>query len=159
MEHITLSIAEIVKILNKGYYKGADVSYINFRSDKGLNTLQIELGFSNPYIFVFSEERFKIHKNNCSRPQIDVSDATIVFSQSVNNYNNHFKSIVSILNKSKKDASFEIILFNDCDLYRNLDITSHEMYLNLFDSKDRLERHLVEKFVGKQNGASPLYFF
>lgn len=157
METIVLSIKEIAKILNKGYYKGSDVAYINFRAIKGLEGMQIELGFDNYYLLVVSEEKFDIRVNKFLN--LDLSSSSFVFGERLSNGSNHLKSLVSILAKTKKDIMFELVLFNDCDLYRDLNITSHEMYINLYDKKDRLERYLVDKYVGKQNGASPLSMF
>lgn len=157
METITLPMAEIVKILNKGFYKGTDVKHIGFRTDKGLNMMQIELGFENYNLLVVSEETINVRVNNLSKTSYDVSNANFFLGQSLYSNCGHYKSIVSTLAKTKKDKFVEIVLFNGSDLFRELGITSHEMYINLYDSKDKLERHLVDKFVGIQNGASPLH--
>jgi len=145
------SIKDILKGINKGVIKGANIQGFSFRAEQGMQKMYACLHTEIYGIDFESEEEYDLKVVNFKR-DINLDNYRYV-SLDMFPHMGHYKSILDIMVKTKKGISFEVILFNSCDLYDSLNLESHELYLILTDSKGNKQRYLIDKFVGRAGGS------
>lgn len=139
-------LKEINNGIKKDFIKGANVQGFSFRAEQGLNSMYLCLHTEISGVDFESVEKYPL-KVSQLRCDLNLDNYRLVFLEMFI-YNSHYKQLVDIMARTKKEISFEVILFNNCDLYNSLNLECHELYLVLTDSKGIRQKYLIDKFVG-----------
>lgn len=142
-----ISLREIYNGVKKDNIKGLNVQGFSFRAEQGLQSIYCCLHTEAHNIDFFSKDAYNLKVVNFNK-SIDLNNYRFV-SLEMFTFNSHYKTILETMSKTKKEISFEVVLFNSCDLYKSLNLECHELYLII----DGTKKYLISKYVGKSNAS------
>jgi hypothetical protein len=108
--------------------------------------IDAKIKYTDKTELVFVETDTEINVNNYYN---GTTVGTVCFHLSLYN-DNYVKTFIDAIKKDS-EVYFKAICFNDCDSYKELGITSHQLYARV-DNKE----YFLSSYTGKNNSASPI---